>query len=737
MVPFVNTPFNLKAVTISNLKGRIRLKYKGIKYVSEKYEEILEKIKDLYYVEYAEINSITETVLIKYSSEEVDALDVVDAIDRIMENYSVDTYKKLIEEKTREMSGKYENEEMSSKKIVARLAVNASVILGSKFIKGMNVAVTGNGLLDKFTTIPAITSLALTSPLLKTSIEGLKVDKRPNADFLTVTSIVASILLGNSISALTIIALSDIAEFMTAYTVEKTRNSIKNLLSVEQDITWKVKDDGGIEKCPVDKLKKDDLVVIHTGEKICVDGEVVNGEAIVDLSSVSGEYMPVIRKKEDKVFAGGLLKSGTITVKAEKVGDDTVISRIIDLVENSATQQAPIQKYADKFSNYLVPLNLILSGVVYLATRSTTKALNMLVIDYSCGIKLSTATAFSAAINNSVKNGVLIKGGAFIEQLSQTDTIVFDKTGTITEGKPRIKEVFIENEKYTEKELLQLACAAEESSSHPLSYCVLEYGKIVGAKIPKHGPIKTEVGKGTYTEVDGKTVRVGNLKFMLENGIEPGKDAISFAESKTPIYVSYGDEFIGVLGAYDKPRKNIKRAINMMRSSGINEVVILTGDMKKQAIEVASKVNADSFRAELLPEDKANEILKMKSEGNGVIMVGDGINDAPALAYANVGISLGSKSTDVAIETSDIVINSDDPMMIPKVIDLSDKTMEIVKQNFVLVVGINTVGLVLGATSGISVFWSAVMHNMSTIFVVGNSCRLLFYNVLKGAGNVQ
>lgn len=736
MISFENMTFNFKGHIISNIKNRLRIKYAGIKYIPEMYQEILLKLKNLYYIDFIEINSVTETILIKYHSEEIEINDLIEAIDRIMDEYSVDTYKKIIDEKYRELSGKYEREEMSSRKISIRLLANASIMLSTKLLKTMNKPLSKDAIIGKFTTIPSIASLVLTSPLLKTSYQGFIEDKRPNADFLTVTSIVASILLGNSMSALTIIALSDIAELMTAYTMERTRNSIKSLLSVEQDIAWKLKDDGSMEKCPVDKLKKGDLVVIHTGEKICVDGKVVDGEAIVDLSSVSGEYIPVISKKEDRVFAGALIKNGNITVEAEKVGDDTVISRIIDLVENSASQQAPIQRYADKFSNYLVPLNLILSAVVYIATKSTTKALNMLVIDYSCGIKLSTATAFSAAINNSVKNGVLIKGGTFIEQLSMTDTIVFDKTGTITEGKPRIKNVYIANEKYKEEDIIKLACAAEESSSHPLSYCILEYGKILGLSIPKHGKIETFVGRGTSTEVEGKIVRVGNRKFMEENNIYPSEEAIQFAKEETPIYISYGEEFIGVLGAYDKPRKNIKRAINRMRTSGINEVVILTGDMEKQAVQVSKKVNADSFRAELLPEDKANEILKMKSEGAGVIMVGDGINDAPALSYANVGISLGSKSTDVAMETSDIIINSDDPIMIPKVIELSNETMEIVKQNFVLVVGINTIGLVLGATSNISVFWSAVVHNMSTIFVVGNSCRLLFYNILKGIDDV-
>lgn len=734
MIQLGNKVFSLKGKVLFNISGRIRIKYQGIRYISDEFDTLLREISDIYYVEQVQINSVTETILIKYN--EFDSIDMIseilESVDHIVDKFSLDIYKNYIEQKKNESNEKYDSENESSKKLLARLVVNGAVILGTKLLSPLNSPLVNRPVYDKFTTLPAITSLALTSPLFRTSWDGFVETKRPNADFLTVTSIIASLLLGNSTSALTIIALSDIAEFMTAYTVERTRNSIKNLLSLEQDVTWKLNGDGNIEKCSVDRLKKDDRVVIHTGEKICVDGEVIDGEAIVDLSSVSGEYMPVIKKSKDKVYAGGIIKNGTITVKAEKVGDDTVISRIINLVENSATQQAPIQKYADKFSNYLVPLNLILSAVVYGVTKSTTKALNMLVIDYSCGIKLSTATAFSASINTAVKNGVLIKGGAFIEQLTLSDTIVLDKTGTITEGKPRIKDVYLANDNYTEKQIVELACAAEVSSSHPLSHCVLEYGKLLGVKTPRHGAIEAVVGRGTYTTVKGKIVRVGNLKFMTENGINPDRGAIEFAEGVTPIFISYGDEFLGVLGAYDKPRKNIKRSINMMRSNGINEVMILTGDMRKQAMEVANKVNADSYKAELLPEDKADQILKMKADGTGVIMVGDGINDAPALSYANVGISLGSKSTDVAIETSDIVINSDNPLMIPKVMELSGATMDIVKQNFALVIGINTIGLVLGATSNISVFLSAVMHNMSTIFVVGNSCRLLFNASLKG-----
>ena len=339
LIQMGNRTFSLKGKSVSNIEGRIRIKYVGLKYIQDLYTDLIDQVGSLYYVEYVAVNSVTETILIKYDSDaDVDSLEIIEAVDHIMQKFSLDVYKNYIEARNNEMNNRYDGEEMSSRKLIARLLVNGSVILATRLLGGANTPLINLPKYDKFTTLPAITSLALTSPLFRSAWDGLVEDKRPNADALTIMSIVASLMLGNSISALTIIALSDIAEFMTAYTVERTRNSIKNLLSVEQDTTWKVLEDGSLEKCSVDKLSKEDLVATHTGEKICVDGEVIDGEAIVDLSSVSGEYMPVIKKKGDKVFAGGLIKNGTITVKAEKVGDDTVISRIIDLVENSATQ---------------------------------------------------------------------------------------------------------------------------------------------------------------------------------------------------------------------------------------------------------------------------------------------------------------------------------------------------------------------------------------------------------------
>ena len=584
----------------------------------------------------------------------------------------------------------------------------------------------GTGVIGKFTSMQALASLGLSAPIAKSALDGLKRDLRPNADFLTVTSIVASLLLGNANSALMILALSDLAEMMTAYTIEKTRSSIKQMLSVEEGSVWRVKEDGGLERCPIAETRAGDLIEAHTGEKIAVDGTVRSGSAVVDQSAITGEFVPVERHEGDEVFAGTVVKNGNIRIEARKVGDETVVSRIVGMVEASELKKAPIQRYADRFSNYLVPLNFLLSLTVGLATRNPQKALKMLVIDYSCGIKLSTATAFSAAINSAVKQGILIKGGAYIEQMSEANTVLLDKTGTITEGRPKVVSAQVLVDDIDEREVLALAMAAEETSSHPLAGAILAYGAEQGVKIPAHTEVVTEVSRGSRTEVEGRTVRVGNLKFMRENGVS-ARHALPEPGGAIANYVGVDGEIVGVLFAMDSPRENVRRAVNSLRYDGVGDIELLTGDMDAQAALVAELIGADGYQSQLLPEEKAEAVLKLQTHGNGVVMVGDGINDAPALAYADVGISLGGKSTDIAIETSDVVISRDDPMMIYALRRLSRETMRIVQQNFAMVVGINTVGLILGASSGISVMMSALMHNMSTILVVANSLRLMFF----------
>ena len=706
----------MHGTAVSSLKGRLRLNVPGLEFLFEERNEVAQALAKIAGVQRVRVTPRIGSVLLEYDEQRTAASEVLNQTNLVMARYAMNA------NRVRHSDEKGEST-MTVKRLVGRLAVNAAgFLLGNTVFKG---SLFGNKL-GIINSIPALCSIGLSAPMVRGAWEGLKKDLRPNADFLTVTSIVASLMLGNGNSALMILALSDIAELMTSYTIEKTRASIKQMLSVETGDVWKVLEDGRLEKTSIDKIQAEDTLEIHSGEKIAVDGVVVQGSAVIDQSAITGEFVPAEKHPGDEVFAGTVMKSGNIRVRAARVGDKTVVSRIVKMVESSELKKAPIQRYADQFSNYLVPLNFLLCLVVWLATHNPQKALKMLVIDYSCGIKLSTATAFSAAVNAAVRKGILIKGGAYIEQMSGANTVLLDKTGTITEGKPHIVSMQVVVPDMTEKEVLSMAMAAEETSSHPLASAILAYGRSMGAEIPEHDEIITEVSRGSRTVVDGEVVRVGSLKFMKENHVA-APDGMQISGVGIANYVGVGSRIVGVLYAMDEVRQNVRRAINSLRYEGVGEVQMLTGDMDEQARLVAQEIGAEGYRAQLLPEQKADAVLKLQTQGNGVVMVGDGINDAPALAYADVGISMGSKSTDIAMETSDVVINKDDPMTLPALRRLSSETMKIVHQNFAMVIGVNTVGLILGAASGISVMMSAVLHNLSTILVVGNSLRLMVF----------
>ena len=705
----------MKSVTVSSLPGRVRFRASGLKHLFPQRLELARELAGIPGVRSAQVTIPTEGILIFYAGERVDLDEIREAVDMVLARYSMDASRQshAVEEDGGELS-------MTTGRLARRLVFSGvAALLGNTVLKPGTV--TGMG---RFTTPQALASAVLSLPLAKSALKGLARDLRPNADFLTVTSIVASLLLGSGNSALTILALSDLAELMTSYTIEKTRDSIVSMLSVEDSHVWHELNDGRLERVPAETLKKGERVVIHTGEKIAVDGKILSGDAVVDQSAITGEFVPAQKVPGDEVYAGTVVKSGVIHVQVMKVGDDTVVSRIVGMVEESALKRAPIQRYADRFSNYLVPLNFLLFAAVYLVTHNPEKALKMLVIDYSCGIKLSTATAFSAAIHNGVRQGMLIKGGAFIEQMSSASTVLLDKTGTITEGRPEITSIHVLDPEFTEEQVIGLAMAAEETSRHPLAHSILNYGRHRRISVPVHGETVTVVARGTRTTVDGVDVFVGSYLYMQENHLSAALP-IPAPDGSIPNFVGYGTRIIGLLGAMDRPRENVRRAINALRYEGVGDIELLTGDTEAQARLVAQQVGADGYRAGLLPEHKAEAVLKLQTRGETVIMVGDGINDAPALAYADVGISLGSKSTDIAMETSDVVISRDDPMTVPVLRKLARKTMKIVHQNFAMVIGINTVGLILGAASNISVLASAAMHNMSTILVVGNSLRLL------------
>ena len=722
-----NKNYLLDCEIIHRINGRIRIKSRSLKYLGMYKKEVEEQLKQVHYIQSVEISNITGTVVIYFDNFSLLEENLISLLQNTLNVYLVEIYKNEKKMKTDKYVIERKLQEESPKEITQKILTSLILLV----LPGPKKR-TGLGYLFNYKILSTI-SLAL--PVIKNGLNSLVQNKRPNADTLSSTAIISSLLLGNEKTTLTIMILERIAELLTVYTIKKTRGVIKDMLSVGESYVWKQIDNGVVKKVSIDEIVKGDSVLVQTGEKVSVDGVIEKGSAVIDQSSITGEYMPVTKKTGEEVFAGTIIKSGSITVKAEKVGDERTVSRIIKLVEDASFNKADIQSYADTFSAQLIPLNFLLAGIVYFSTRNVQKALSMLVIDYSCGIRLSTATAFSAAINTAAKNGILIKGSNYLEELSKSDTVIFDKTGTITEGKPKIQTLQVLEKNMKEDEFLAFAAAAEETSSHPLAVAILNEVKNRGIKIPEHKDTEVKISRGIETFVNDDVIRVGSKKYMKENDIytDNASDVIKgiLNRGEILICVAKNKDLIGVIGVSDPPRENIKKAMNRLRNHGIDDIVLLTGDLRQQAETIASRMSMDRYESELLPEDKARDILKFQSIGSKVIMIGDGINDAPALSYANVGIALGSSKTDVAMEAADVTITSDDPLLIPGVVGLAKKTMKIIKENFTMAIGINSFALVLGATGMIPAIYSSILHNSITILVVGNSLRLLKYNVNK------
>ncbi len=715
---------------VHKIRGRVRIKSKALKYLGKLKNEVEKQLEQVRYIESAKISSVTGTVVIYFDDINVTDDNLIALIQNTLNVYLVEIYKNERAENSKNIVIERKLQEESPEEIIKKMTAAGILLIYNIFKKAPAAPVVGIKRLFNPNTL-AILSLA--APVISNGLGCLVKNKRPNADTLSSSAIISSLLLGKEKTALTIMIMEEFAELLTVYTMKKTRGAIKDMLSVGENYVWKVMENGSIQKVAIEEISKGDKIVVQTGEKISVDGVITKGEAYIDQSSITGEYMPVTKKVGENVFAGTIIKNGNITIEAEKVGDERTVSRIIKLVEDANFNKAQIQNYADNFSAQLIPLNFLLAGIVYGTTRNIQKAMSMLVIDYSCGIRLSTAAAFSAAINTAAKNGILIKGSNYIEEISKADTIIFDKTGTITEGKPSVQTIKLLDKNIGENKMLAYAAAAEETSTHPLAVAILNEVKERGLEIPNHTENKVIVARGIETEVGDSIIRVGSKKFMEENGISTDNShdevKVILGRGEILIYVAKDDKLIGLIGVTDPPRENIKRTINRLRGQGIDEIVLLTGDLEQQAQTIASRMSIDSYESELLPEDKARNILALQSRGSNVIMIGDGINDAPALSYANIGVALGSTRTDVAMEAADITITKDDPLLVPEVIGLSKKTVKTIKENFAMAIGINSFALVLGATGILPAIYSSVIHNMSTILVVGNSLKLLKYKL--------
>lgn len=715
---------------LHELPGRVRIHCPGLRHLAERTEEIGSQLRALPVVRSVSLSALSENMLVLYDPARASAHTVLEAVQSRMKDHALTAFKaERSQEAAQSTVQERRLQQESIPEIVGRVVVSAAALTFSAFSKTEPPAT----FFSRFMTLPALTSLSLAWPIFSSGWLSLVRSGRPNADTLSSTAILSSLLTGRDRAALTVIGLADLAELLTTYTMERTRRAIRNMLSTGEDWVWRLEPDGREARIPVAQLRVHDRVVVKTGEKIGVDGMVEGGEAAVDQASITGEFMPMRKQRRDRVFAGTVVKTGRLTIRAEKIGDQTAMARIVHLVEEAVGHKARIQAFADRFSARFIPVNFGLSGLVYAATHNAERALNMLVIDYSCGVRLSTATALSAAIATAARNGVLIKGSNYLEALAEADTIVLDKTGTVTEGRPQVTSVCSLAPGVSERQLLELAAAAEETSTHPVAIAFMDKTRRSGWPIPAHGQTQVFVGRGVQTTVAGRVVSVGSRPFMCERGIdlaraqEPTRRLVQRGEQL--VYVARDRKLLGLVGIQDTLREDMKKSLNRLRTLGMDDVILLTGDIRQHAELVATRMAMDRYHAEVLPEEKSDIVLRLRQRGPRVVMVGDGINDAPALACADVGIAMGSTRTDIAMEAADITIASDDPLMIPSVIRLSQKTMGIVKQNFAASIGVNTTALVLAALGKLPVVWGAAIHNATTVLVVLNSLRLLLHDM--------
>lgn len=536
-----------------------------------------------------------------------------------------------------------------------------------------------------------------------------------------------------------IITLILLGKYLEAVSKGKTSEAIKKLMGLAPKTALVIRDGVEIET-PIDEVEIDDVILVKPGGKIPVDGIVIEGNTAIDESMLTGESMPIDKKSGDAVYAASINKNGVIKFRATKIGGDTALAQIIKLVEDAQGSKAPIAQLADIVSSYFVPIVFVIAVLAFAGWYFTghtfvfamTIFISILVIACPCALGLATPTAIMVGTGKGAEYGILIKGGEALETTHLIDTIVFDKTGTITEGKPEVTDIVTANG--IERDwLLQIAASAEKGSEHPLGEAIVRGAQKENMETLKIDTFKAIPGYGIEVEVDGSRLLLGNRKMMDENSIslitlEEESDRLA-EEGKTPMYIAMDGTLSGIIAVADVVKASSKAAIAKLHEMGI-EVAMITGDNKKTAEAIAKQVGIDRVLAEVLPQDKSNEVKKLQAEGRKVAMVGDGINDAPALAQADIGIAIGS-GTDVAMESADIVLMRSDLMDVPTAIKLSKSTIRNIKQNLVWAFGYNVAGIPIAAGllylfGGplLNPIFAAAAMSLSSVSVLTNALRL-------------
>lgn len=582
---------------------------------------------------------------------------------------------------------------------------------------------------------PIATALTIYNSVkyIKNGLKALS-ECKLNVDVLDSASIVACFARRNFKTASTVMFLLSISSLLEKYTRERTKAVLTDSLVIKTDKVWLVTSGEDVE-IPITELQVGDEIRIHTGNVIPIDGIVTDGEATVNEASITGESLPVMKVADTSVYAGTVIEEGSVVVKVRELSSNTKISKIIELIDNSENLKASVQSNAENLADRIVPFSFLGFFLTLIFTRNVNKALSLLMVDYSCAIKLSTPIAVISAIREAAVHDITIKGCKYLEAFSNADTIVFDKTGTLTNAEPTLEKI-VSFGKYSEEEILKIAACLEEHFPHSVANAVVNAANERGiAHLEEHTEVNYVVAHGISTTLHGKKAIIGSKHFVVEDEhitVTDEQEEIINEKSGacSVLYLAIGDELVGVLCISDPPRDDAKDAIAELKSLGISNIVMLTGDSYKAAKMTAEQLGITEYKYQVLPEDKHKYIEDLKEKGHCVIMVGDGINDTPALAAANVSVAMNDAS-DIARETADITIKDSSLNQLARVRILSKELMERIHKNYRFILGFNSSLLLLGFMGVITPSLSALLHNASTMMICAKSMTPLSHKKKK------
>ncbi len=545
---------------------------------------------------------------------------------------------------------------------------------------------------------------------------------------LMTLGVIAALAVGQWTTAGIVVLMMHIGNFVESFTANRSRKAVKDLTSLTPQKATVIKD-GKEVILPIGEVKPGYIVLVRPGEVIPVDGEIVEGTATINQSSLTGESVPVDVNTGKSVFAATWIVLGSLRIRAVHVGRDTTFGKVVQLVEEAEAQKGKTQQFADKFATYYLPVVAGIAALTWIISRNPLYATAVLVVACSCAIALATPIAMLASIGAAAKMGLLIRGGKYLEALSKADVMLIDKTGTLTLGKPQLTDIVSLNG-VKPNQILVMAASAERYSEHPLARALFDAMSTRKLSFMEMSEFEAKPGLGVQAKVSGQKVKVGNLRLMKARS--SGKEQINTLtrQGKTLLFLEVDDEMVGILATSDTLRSEVPISLRTLSAMGIQKIELLTGDNESSAREITKDLDIP-FRANLLPQDKIKIVKEYQEQGHTVIMVGDGINDAPALSQADIGIAMGARGTDIAKETANIVLLRDDWKLIPQILGIAQRTMNVVKMNLVFTAVYNVVGISLAAFGILPPVLAAALQSVPDLGLLGNTSRLLKPKAVK------